>query len=92
MFSFTYQPSWRNLEFPLSLNVGAAWESYNNHNYFPGLVLKPEAGVHYRINENWSLGLDASWMLLPQFCEWYDKGKNYAGQFATLAFAARYYF
>ena len=92
MFSFTYQPSWRNLEFPLSLNAGVAWESYNNHNYFPGLVLKPEAGVHYRINENWSLGLDASWMLLPQFCEWYDKGENYIGQFATLSLAARYYF
>ena len=92
LFSVTYQPKWRMLEFPLSLNAGFAWESYNNKNYFPGLVLKPEAGVHFRIDENWSVGLEGSWMILPQFCEWYDTGKNYTGHFFTLAAAARYYF
>ena len=92
LFSATYQFAWKRLEFPVSLNAGFAWESYNNKNYFPGLVLRPEAGVHFRINENWSVGLEGAWMILPQFCEWYDSGKNYTGHFFTLAAAARYYF
>ena len=92
LFSATYQPVWKKLEFPLSLNIGFAWESCGTDNYFPGLAVKPEAGVHFRINESWSVGLEGSWMILPQFCEWYDTGKNYTGHFFTLAAAARYYF
>lgn len=92
LFSATYQPVWKKLEFPLTLNLGFAWESYNNDNYFPGLVVKPEAGVHYRFNQDWSAGIEASYIFMPQFCELYGSGKNYYGQFATISAVARYYF
>ncbi|MCR5218056.1 hypothetical protein [Treponema sp.] len=92
LFSATWQPTWKKLEFPISLNVGFAWESYNNDNYFPGLVIKPEAGVHYRFNQDWSAGIEFSYLFMPQFCELYGTGKNYYGQFATISAVARYYF
>lgn len=92
LFSATYQYSWHKLEFPLTLNAGFCWESYNNHNYFPALIVKPEAGVHYRVDENWSVGVEASWMIMPQFSSWYDKGEDYTGHFMNLSLAARYYF
>ena len=59
---------------------------------FPGLVLKPEAGIHYRIAENWSAGAEVAYMFMPQFCKLYDKGENFYGQFMTVSVAARYYF
>ena len=90
--SITWQPSWKRFEFPLTMNIGGAWEAYNNYNYFPGLVLKPEAGIHYRIAENWSAGAEVGYMCMPQFCKLYDEGENFYGQFMTVSVAARYYF
>ena len=92
LFSAMYQPTWNKLEFPLTLNIGFAWESYNNDNYFPGLIIQPEIGVHYRFNQDWSAGLEASYIFMPQFCELYSTGENYFGQFATISAVARYYF
>ena len=93
VFSVTYQPTVWRLEFPLTLGIGFAWESFSGDNYFPGLVVKPEAGCMFRLTESWSLGLDASYLLMPQFSEWYGSGdENYAGQFFTISLAARYHF
>lgn len=89
----TYQPSIGNFEFPLTLGIGGAWEAYNGYTYFPGLVIKPQVGVHYRPLQSWSFGGELSYMFLPQFAHLYDKeAKNYLGQFAELAIVARYYF
>ena len=86
----TFQPYIWRFEFPITLNVGAALENYLQYNYFPGLILKGEAGCFYRMNENWSFGLECQLMYLPQ---WYsDSSKNdyYLGITATVG--ARYHF
>ena len=89
----TYQPHLGNFEFPLTLGLGFAWETYSGKTYWPGLVVKPQAGVHYRITGNWSLGGDLSYLWMPQFNKLYDDTKeNKFGQFLNLDIAARYYF
>lgn len=91
--SFTFQPTAGKFEFPISMNVGFAWESYSNYNYFPGLILKPEAGVHYRLTSGWSLGLEVAYMFMPQLNKLYDSSReNFYGQFLTTSIVARYYF
>ena len=46
----TYQPTAGRFEFPLTLGAGFGWETYLNQTYFPALIVKPEAGVHFRIS------------------------------------------
>lgn len=90
--AFTYQPVLGKWEFPLMMGIGFAWESFSNKNYFPGLVIKPGAGVHYRINQSWSAGLDVSYFCLPQFNELYNNGSNAAAHFLSVGACARYIF
>ncbi len=93
LLSGTYQLVAGKFEFPFTLNIGFGWESYNGNNYFPGLVVKPEIGVQYRLTESWSFGLDASYMFMPEFAAWYDSNaKNYYGHFAILSLSAKYIF
>ncbi len=93
LFTFSYQPTLGRFEFPLTMGIGFAWESFGGENYFPGLVLKPEAGAIFRLTESWSLGLEASYLLMPEFAEWYnDDAENFAGQFFTFSAVARYHF
>ena len=89
----TYQPCIGKFEIPLTLGVGFAWETYANKNYFPGLVVKPEAGLHYRLTPSWSLGGDLSYVFMPQFMSLYQEGaENFLGQFLNISLVARYYF
>lgn len=89
----TYQPSYKRFEFPLSMGIGLAWEAYNGYTYFPGLVIKPSAGVHFRALESWAFGVDLSYMLMPQFAKLYGTGSsNFAGQWLEFDITARYYF
>ncbi|MBO4321212.1 MAG: hypothetical protein J5857_12165 [Treponema sp.] len=91
--TITYQPTYKNFEFPLTLALGFAWETYGNQTYWPGFVLRPQAGVHYRINQNWSLGGDVSYTFMPQLLKLYGKAnENFIGQFISLDIVARYYF
>lgn len=89
----TFQPHLGNFEFPLTLGLGFAWETYSGKTYWPGLVVKPQVGVHYRITSSWSLGGEFSYMWMPQFNKLYDSTKeNKHGHFFDLDLAARYYF
>ncbi|MBR1912280.1 MAG: hypothetical protein IJ828_08000 [Treponema sp.] len=91
--SATVQPSVKNFEFPISMGIGMAYESYNSKSYWPGLVIKPEVGVHYKINQGWSVGCDVSYTILPQLGKTWDTGsKNIYGKFIMVAACARYYF
>lgn len=86
----TFQPSWRSFEFPVTLGVGAAMETYLSRSYFPGLTLKASAGVFYRATASWSFGAQGDYMVLPQ---WYDDSKyNFTGRFASVQLCARYHF
>lgn|SRR5574344_1126856 len=89
----TYQPTLGKFEFPMTLGVGMAMETYIGYKYFPALVVKPEVGVYYRLTPSWSIGLDASYLFLPQFAQLYDSSAhNIFGHFATAGLAARYHF
>lgn len=86
----TVQPSIKKFEFPITMGIGAAVETYLSRTYFPGLVLKPEAGVYYRVTPSWSFGAKGNFMYMPQ---WYDNSDyNDHGNFASLFIGARYHF
>ncbi|MCH5290627.1 MAG: hypothetical protein J1D88_02560 [Treponema sp.] len=89
--TFTFQPTFSRFEFPITVGIGFAWQMYNNYTYWPGLVIKPEAGVHFRINPSWSLGLECTYMFMPEF-DYDDSSKNVYGQFIVASVVARYYF
>ncbi|MBQ0003038.1 MAG: hypothetical protein KBT21_05830 [Treponema sp.] len=87
----TFQPYIGRFEFPISVNIGGAVETYLQYTYFPGLIVKGDAGCYFRINENWSAGLECNVLWLPQ---WISKdpakNDNYLG--ITAAACARYHF
>ena len=93
IFNGTYMFSYKKWQFPCTIGLGFAWESYNNNHYFPGLILKPEAGVYYRMSESWSLGGEVFYMLMPQFSSWYnDDASNHFGNFLGIGLTAKYAF
>ena len=86
----TYQPTWRKFEFPITLGIGAAVESHINSTYFPGFILKPQAGIYYRVTPSWSFGMKGDFMYMPQ---WYSNSEyNDYGIFASCFIGARYHF
>ena len=93
MATATYQPTIKNFEFPLSLGVGFATETYIGYKYFPGLVVRPEVGAYYRLTPSWSLGVAVSYLFMPQFAQLYDENAhNIFGHFMTAGISARYHF
>ena len=90
VFCFTVQPPIKKFEFPITMGIGAAVESYLNRTYFPGLTLKPEAGIFYRVTPSWSFGIKGNFMYLPQWYE--DSENNDHGNFSSVVIAARYHF
>ena len=90
VFCFTVQPTIKKFEFPITMGIGAAVESYLNRTYFPGLTLKPEAGIFYRVTPSWSFGIKGNFMYLPQWYE--DSENNDHGNFSSVVISARYHF
>lgn len=82
----------RNFEFPVSLMIGAAVQSYLNHeeNYL-GLFIKPGAGAFFRFHQSWSAGINAEWWWVPQWPK-DDKTKNVDAHFFELTATIRYHF
>ena len=87
----TFLPAIKKFEFPITLNVGMAVENYLSNTYFPGLVLRGGAGVYYRINESWSVGLEGFFTYMPQ---WYVKEpeKNDYLNMASASAGVKYHF
>ncbi len=84
-----YQMLIRNFEIPLSFEIGGAIESYIDRLFF-GLVLKPEAGLFYRVSPDWSIGIYGGLYVLPQ---WYSDSKyNYTGVISDIGLSVRYHF
>ncbi|MBQ9539108.1 MAG: hypothetical protein IJU95_07540 [Treponema sp.] len=89
----TLQPSIGNFEFPISVGIGAAWETYNGETYWPGLIMVGEVGARYKITQSWGVGLDASYKMMPQFARNWNTGKETTtGTFFTISACANYYF
>lgn len=66
----TFVPTIWKFEFPIKTSIGMAMENYLGYNYFPGLIVKQEAGMFFRMNESWSFGINCQFMYMPQ---WYAK-------------------
>jgi hypothetical protein len=87
-FRLGYQFLFRRFEFPISLLIGAAGESYLEKGYM-GPFLKPGASVFWRFSPEWSFGLNVNWWFVPQ---WPANDLNVYGNFLELTLAARYHF
>lgn len=76
-------------EFPISLNIGGAFENYNDRSYF-GIVVKPEASAYFRFSSDWSFGINSGVYIIPQ---WYDDtSDNYTGIITDIGLSVRYHF
>lgn len=85
-----FQPTYDKFEFPIFVNIGMGYETWQNIDYFPSLVFKLSGGAYYRLNEICSFGLNMDYMLMPQFFE--DSSQNFAANFLSLSIGARYHF
>ncbi|MCL2007988.1 MAG: hypothetical protein FWG77_07870 [Treponema sp.] len=83
-----YQFLINRFEFPFSLMLGLAPQSYLEKDYF-GPVLKPGVAAYWRFNPDWSFGANAYWWMIPQ---WPRNGNNTLGTFLELSLSARYHF
>jgi hypothetical protein len=81
-----YQFSYQRFEFPVSLMIGAAAQSYLEKGYF-GPVIKPAFSAFWRYTPDWSFGMNAGWWFIPQ---WPENGNNSFGNFFELTLSARY--
>lgn len=86
----TWQFEYKRWEFPVTAGLGFAWELYNGYLYWPGLIVEAQAGAMYRINSNWGVGGELTYMFMPEFN--IDPSKNWMGNFLNITIAARYYF
>lgn len=69
-----YQFVLSRFEFPFSLMIGFAPQSFNERSYL-GFFAKPAAGAFFRFNSDWSFGLTTSLWWVPQ---WTNKTRDYA--------------
>ncbi|MCR4790355.1 MAG: hypothetical protein K5839_04685 [Treponemataceae bacterium] len=75
-------------EIPLFLGIGGSFEHHSS-NFLFGLIMKPELGVYYRINTEWSVGASFAASILPQ---WYSNPEyNYWGYILNPGISARYH-
>jgi hypothetical protein len=80
--------AWR-LEFPISLMIGGATQKYLETDYF-GFFLKPSASVFFRLNPDWSFGVNTAWWIVPEWTK--ESRKNMIGHFLEITLSARYHF
>lgn len=83
------QPSIGKFEFPCFFNVGLAYETWQNMNYFPSFTAKASVGAFYRINESFSVGVSGNGLWIPQWFK--DSSKNWNGLFADINVTVRYH-
>lgn len=87
----TFLPTIKKFEFPITLNVGIAVESYLSNSFFPGMVFRAGAGAYYRINESWSAGIEGFFTYMPQW--YFDKPeKNDFLNLASVSAGVKYHF
>ena len=91
-----YQLQLSRFEFPLSLMLGIAPQSHNQRSYFSWLFVKPGIGIFFRVNNDWSFGINSSFWWVPQLDaktgEFQDRRINIHGFFIEITAGARYHF
>ena len=92
-----YQFIAKRFEFPLSLMIGFAPQSHAERTYF-GLFSKSSAGAFFRINTDWSFGINTSFWWVPQWTskkrelDYRTRSINIHGFFWELTAGVRYHF
>ena len=83
-----------HFEVPIFFGIGGAFEHHSSNFYF-GLVMKPEIGLFYRINPEWSVGASFATSIIPQ---WYthtnsqgEHNYNSIGYILNPGISARYH-
>lgn len=83
-----YQFIVQRFEFPLALTIGFAPQKYLEQGYF-GFFMKPTASAFFRLNPDWSFGINTSWWWVPQWPR--EKDKAVDGNFIDVTLSARYH-
>lgn len=76
-------------EFPVSLLIGGATQKYLDFDLY-GFFMKPSAAVFFRLNTDWSFGLNAAWWWVPQKTS--EPEKDTQGHFFEATLSAKYRF
>ena len=71
----TFLPAIKKFEIPITFNIGIAIENYLSKTFFPAFIMRGGAGLYYRINENWSAGIEGFFTYMPQTYVKKDKRK-----------------
>ncbi|MDR2792848.1 MAG: hypothetical protein LBB61_04175 [Treponema sp.] len=88
-YQFTFSIKNLRFEIPVSLMVGGATQKYLETDYF-GLFLKPMLSGFFRLNPDWSFGLNFGWWLIPEWTS--ERRKDMTGHFLEISLSARYHF
>ena len=90
-----YQFILDRFEFPLSVLLGVAPQSHNERSYF-GIFAKLGGGAFFRLNSEWSFGLNANFWWVPEWTKILHEGSskriNIHGFFLETSLGARYHF
>ncbi len=90
LFNATWQFTSGKFEFPCTLGFGYAIQSFTSNQYF-GPELRPQVGAYYRMNSEWSLGINGLVHIIPEFF-FATPEYNYVKVFGGLQASARYHF
>jgi hypothetical protein len=94
-FNAGYQFLLGRFEFPLSLMIGAAPQTFKGFSYF-GFFSKASGAVYFRFNSDWSFGLNTGFWWVPEWTKKtridYDGNVNIHGFFWEFKLGARYHF
>lgn len=88
-FRMGYQITLNRFEIPINVMIGMAPQIHRDKNYL-GLIVKPGASLFWRLNMDWSFGLNTFLWWLPQWTS--ESSKNINGSFLELTLSARYHF
>jgi hypothetical protein len=88
-FRISYQFVLSPFEFPLTFSLGIVPQKMLDLGYF-GPFAKFQGGAFWRFNADWSFGLTASWLFIPQFNS--APEQTIYGNFSGLTLSARYHF
>jgi hypothetical protein len=75
-------------DFPIGVEAGVLFNRYRTL-FAVNFILKPHVGAFYNITNAWSIGLEASFWLVPQIV-WDDMSKSRVGGFADVMIVGRY--
>jgi hypothetical protein len=84
-----WQFLYKRFEFPVSVSLGGAPQSYNGHNLF-SMFMKVQGSAYFRFNSEWSFGLNTSVWWVPQWTS--DNSKDAYGHFLDITASARFHF